>query len=51
MLIERVYADEHTREDAKKVQDLNKYRAELCNAIDEFVGEKPYIKVYGGKSE
>ena len=47
MLIEKVYQDKHTREDARKVQDLNKYRSELCNAIDEIVGDKPYIKVYG----
>ena len=38
-LVDKVQKDEHTREDAKKIQDLNKYRSELVNAINEFFKE------------
>ena len=35
MLVDKVQRNEHTLEEAKKIQDLNKYRAELMNAINE----------------
>ena len=38
-LIDKVQKDEHTREDAKKIQDLNKYRSELVNAINDYFKE------------
>ncbi len=44
-LVDKVQKDEHTREDAKKIQDLNKYRSELVNAINEFYKERQDIKV------
>lgn len=45
MLVDKVQKDEHTREDAKKIQDLNKYRSELVNAINEFFKERQEVKV------
>jgi len=44
MLIDKVQKDEHTREDAKKIQDLNKYRSELTNAINSYFKERQEIK-------
>lgn len=35
MLVDKVQKNEHTKEDAKKIQDLNMFRAELMNAINE----------------
>ena len=37
-LVDRILADKHTREDAKKLQDLNSYRSKLKNAIGEEFG-------------
>lgn len=45
LLIEKVQKDQHTKEDAKKIQDLNRYRSELVNAINEFFNERKEIKV------
>lgn len=44
-LVDRVQKDEHTREDAKKLQDLNGYRSQLVNALNEEFGDKKDIKV------
>lgn len=44
-LVDKVQRDEHTKEDAKKIQDLNNYRSELTNAVNEFFGERKQIKV------
>mgnify|MGYP001608986523 CR=1 FL=1 len=44
-LIEKVQKNEHTKEEAKKIQDLNKYRSELTNAINEYFQERQEIKV------
>lgn len=44
-LVDKVQRNEHTKEDAKKIQDLNKYRSELVNAINEFFNERQEIKV------
>ena len=44
-LIEKVQKDEYTREDAKKIQDLNFYRSLLTNAINEYFNERQDIKV------
>lgn len=45
MLIDKIQKNEHTKEDAKKVQDLNRYRSQLKNAIREIFGEKEEIKI------
>ena len=44
-LIDKVHNNTHTREEAKQVQDLNRYRSELMGAINEFFGERKDIKV------
>lgn len=43
-LIEKINQDEYTKEDAKKVQELNSYRSKLKNAISEIVKERMEIK-------
>jgi hypothetical protein len=44
-LIDTVLKDKHTREDAKKIQDLNRLRSEYTNAINEYFKERQDIKV------
>ncbi|MEK6884327.1 MAG: hypothetical protein AABY22_32145 [Nanoarchaeota archaeon] len=44
-LVDKVQKDEHSKEDAKKLQDLNSYRSKLMNAINEFSGDEKIIKV------
>ena len=44
-LVDKVQRDEHTREDAKKIQDLNKLRSEYTNAINAYFKDKLDIKV------
>jgi hypothetical protein len=44
-LVDKVQKDEHTREDAKKIQDLNKARGELINAINKHFKQRKRIKV------
>jgi hypothetical protein len=43
-LVEKVQNNEHSVEDAKKIQDLNTYRAQLCNALNEEFNETKIIK-------
>lgn len=43
-LVEKVQNDEHTREDAKKLQDLNSFRSALCNALNREFKEREIIK-------
>jgi hypothetical protein len=45
MLIDGVMHDNYTKEDAKRVQELNLQRSKLKNAINEFSREKQEIKV------
>lgn len=44
-LVDKVQRDEHTREDAKRIQDLNKLRSEYTNAINEYFKERQDVKV------
>jgi hypothetical protein len=44
-LVDKVQEDKHTREDAKKIQDLNRTRSELRNAINDYFRESQVIKV------
>ena len=46
-LEEKVASNTHTKEDAKKIQDLNRYRAELMNALSEEFNQRGIIKTYG----
>lgn len=45
-LVDKVLKNEHTREDAKKIQDLNLVRSGYVNAINDYFKEnQPDIKV------
>ena len=43
-LVEKVQNNEHTLEDAKKIQNLNTYRSQLCNALNEEFNQEKIIK-------
>lgn len=45
MLVDKVQQDKHTREDAKKIQDLNTYRSQITNSINEYFKERQEIKI------
>lgn len=45
MLVDKVMADQHTREEAKTIQDLNLQRSKLKNAINGYFNEKQEIKI------
>jgi predicted deacetylase len=45
MLVDRVRNNEHTKEDAKKVEELNLHRSKLKNAINEYFHDREEIKV------
>lgn len=45
MLVDKVQKNEHTKEEAKKLQDLNSYRSQITNAINEWAGERIEIKI------
>lgn len=44
-LVDKIRANTHTKEEAKKTEELNLYRSKLKNAINEYFGEKEEIKV------
>ena len=44
-LVDRVQSGNFEKEDAKKIQDLNRYRSELTNSINEEFGQRKEIKV------
>ncbi len=44
-LIDKVRNNTHTKEEAKKIDDLNQYRSQLKNAIAEYFKERGDIKV------
>ena len=44
-LVDLVQANLHTKEDAKKLQDLNTYRSQLINAINEYFKERQEVKI------
>ena len=44
-LVDKVQKNEHTKEDAKKIQDLNTYRSQVTNAINEYFKERQEVKV------
>ena len=45
MLVDKVQRNVHTVDDAKRIQDLNTYRSQLANAINEWAGERKEIKI------
>jgi hypothetical protein len=44
-LVDKVQKNKHTKEDAKKIQDLNLLRSKLTNAINAYFEERQDIKV------
>ena len=44
-LVDKVQRNDFEKEDAKKIQELNKYRSEVTNAINEYFKERQEIKV------
>lgn len=40
MLVDKVQKNEHTKEDAKRLQDVNSYRSQLKNAVNEWAKEE-----------
>ena len=44
-LVDKIRDNKHTKLDAKKAQDLNSYRSELCNAINREFKERENIKI------
>lgn len=44
-LVDKVQKNEHSKEDAKKISDLNMYRSKVTNAINEYFGERQEAKV------
>lgn len=45
MLVDKVQKNEHTKAEAKKLQDLNSYRSQLKNAINAFFDERQEDKI------
>lgn len=43
-LVDKIQKNKHTRADAKKLQDLNKFRSVLCNALNKEFKEREIIK-------
>lgn len=44
-LVDKIQSGKHTAEDATKMQSLNSFRTELCNALNRRFGEKETVKV------
>ena len=44
-LVDKIAENKHTLEDAKAAHDLNRYRSELCNALNREFKERENIKV------
>ena len=45
MLVDKIQRNVHTKEDAKKLQDLNSYRSELCNALNREFKQRKIVKI------
>jgi len=45
MLVDKVQKNKHTRKEAKKIQDLNSFRVELCNALNKEFKQRKITKV------
>lgn len=39
-LVDKIQKDKHTREDAKKAQELNVYRSKICNSLNKEFKQK-----------
>ena len=45
MLVDKIRATQHTKEDAKKTEELNLYRSQLKNAINSYFDEREEVKI------
>lgn len=45
VLVDKVMDNDHTKEDAKRIQDLNLQRSRLKNAINEHFSEEQEVKI------
>jgi hypothetical protein len=45
MLVDKVQRGDFTKEEAKKIQDLNTYRSQVTNAINSYFNERTEIKI------
>lgn len=45
VLVDKVMDNDHTKEDAKRIQDLNLQRSRLKNAINEYFSEEQEVKI------
>lgn len=45
MLVDKVQKDKHTRKDAKKLQELNSFRAELLNALNKEFKQRKTVRL------
>ena len=45
MLVDKVQKNEHTKEDAKKLQEVNSFRSLIVNAINGYFNERQEIKL------
>ena len=45
VLIDKVIDDKFEKDDARKIQTLNRYRSELKNAINQFFNERQEVKI------
>lgn len=45
MLVDEVNNNDHTKESAKRLQDLNMYRSQLKNAMSEYFNERQEVKI------
>jgi hypothetical protein len=45
MLVDKVQRGDFTKEEAKKIQDLNTYRSQVTNAINNYFQDREEIKM------
>ncbi len=45
MLVDKIQKNKYTKADAKKLQDLNSFRAELCNALNKEFKQRKIVKI------
>lgn len=44
-IVDKIQKNKHTRNDAKKAQDLNRFRSELCNALNKELMQKKNVRL------
>ena len=44
-LVDKIEKNKHTRQDAKKAHDLNRYRSEICNSLNREFKQREIVKL------